>query len=75
MNVSPALLSLIEQGRHMPGKDLIVELAKLYGADADRWCGMVGTITPEAEQSLARVAKEDPQFFRSMVNRLGGSHG
>jgi transcriptional regulator with XRE-family HTH domain len=72
VGVSPALLSLTEQDKHVPPKELIVKLAQLLGGDADQWCGMAGKITPKAEAHLAKMAKDDPMFFRSMINRKGG---
>ena len=70
VGVSPTLLSFIEHGRQQPSKELVVKLATLLGADPDEWCGLLGKITPQAEKSLARLAREDPAFFRNMVNRL-----
>jgi transcriptional regulator with XRE-family HTH domain len=70
VKVSPSLLSLIEHGKQKPGKELIVKLALELDADADKWCGLAGMITPEAESRLADLAREDPMFFRGMVNRF-----
>jgi len=72
IGVSPALLSLVEQDKHVPPKELIVKLAHALNGDADRWCGLAGKITPKAEATLAEIAKNDPLFFRSMINRKRG---
>jgi len=68
--ISPALLSLIEHGKHVPDKALVVRLANLLNADSDYLCALIGQITPTAEKHLARIAEVDPSFFRSKVNRL-----
>jgi hypothetical protein len=65
-------LSLTEQDKHIPPKALIVRLAEVLNGDPDQWCGLIGKVTPEAEASLARTAKNDPMFFRSMLKRQGG---
>ena len=72
-DVSPALLSMIEHGKQRPSKELIVRLAVLLDGDADMWCGLAGLVTPDAENRLAALAKDDPMFFRNMVARLGRS--
>lgn len=69
--ISPALLSLIEQDKHVPSRDVIVRLANLLNGDPDRWCGLAGRVTPELEARLARLANEEPEFFRKLVNKLG----
>jgi len=69
IGASPALLSLIEQGKHVPPKELITKLAAALGGDADRWCGLVGVLTPDAEAALAKIAKDDPLYFRTMLKR------
>jgi transcriptional regulator with XRE-family HTH domain len=69
VGVSPALLSLTEQDKHVPPKELIVKLATVLGGDADHWCGLAGKVTPSVEKSLAKIAKDDPIFFRSMINK------
>jgi transcriptional regulator with XRE-family HTH domain len=68
--ISPALLSLIERDKHVPDKGLVVRLAALLNADGDYLCALVGRITPRAEEHLAQIARDDPEFFRTMVNRL-----
>ncbi len=68
--ISPALLSLIERDKHVPGMALVVRLAGLLNVDGDYLCALVGRITPAAEKHLAQIAREDPKFFRSMVDRL-----
>lgn len=70
-DVSPGLLSLIEQDKHTPPKELIVRLAQVLKGDADQWCGLVGKITPNAEATLAEVAKTQPIFFRKMLSKHG----
>ena len=70
VGVSPALLSLIENGLHRPSKELVVNLAVALDGDGDLWCGLLGEITPDAEKRLSSIARDDPAFFRSMVNRL-----
>lgn len=75
-DISAALLSLIETDKHVPPKEVIVRLAYLLDADVDRWCGLAGKITAEAEESLARLARENPEFyryFRTMIDRTGGA--
>jgi transcriptional regulator with XRE-family HTH domain len=71
VGVSPALLSLTEQDKHIPPKALIVRLAEVLKGDADQWCGLAGKVTPNAEATLAEVAKDNPIFFRSMLKRKG----
>lgn len=73
MQISASLLSLIEQGEHMPDSELITRLATALGQDADYWCGLAGTLTPCAERSLADLARRDPEFFRIMVERHRGA--
>jgi transcriptional regulator with XRE-family HTH domain len=72
VGVSPALLSLTEQDKHVPPMALIVLLAEVLKGDADRWCGLAGKMTPDAEATFARIAKDNPIFFRSMLKRHGG---
>ncbi len=71
VNVSPALLSLIERDKHQSSKEVVVRLAMALNSDADRWCALIGKITPDAENQLAKLAENDPVFFRNMVSRLG----
>lgn len=74
VDVSAALLSLIERGKHVPNRELVVRLAKALDADADRLCGMCGRITAEAEQSFAALARSRPEFFRyfrTLIDRTG----
>ena len=68
-NISPALLSLIERGKHRPSKEILARLAGLLDADPDQWCGLLGKLTPEAERCLAAFAKDDPRAFRRMMSR------
>lgn len=70
VKVSPSLLSLIEHGKQKPGKELIVELALALDANEDEWCGLAGMITPKAESCLADLAREEPMFFKGMINRF-----
>jgi len=72
MQISASLLSLIEQDEHVPPKELIVRIAMALGENADFWCGLAGKVTPEVEKSLARMARRDPQFFRTVLHRIGG---
>ena len=75
LDVSASLLSMIEQGKHVPSPSLIVKLAEIMGADADEWCALAGKITPEAEGALADLAREDPEgfrFLRKLVERRNG---
>ena len=71
VGVSAGLLSLTEQDKHVPPKELIVKLAAALGGDADRWCGLAGKVTPYVEAKLAEIAKDDPILFRSMIARKG----
>lgn len=73
VGVSPALLSLTEQGKHVPPNELIAKLAEALGGDADQWCGLAGKLTPKTEAKLAQIARNDPLFFRSMINRKRGT--
>lgn len=72
VGVSASLLSLLEQDAHVPPNELIVRIAGHLDGDPDLWCGLAGKITPDTEQRLARIAKGDPKFFRTMIERLGG---
>ena len=69
IGISAALLSLIEQGKHVPPKELIARLAQHLGGDPTQWCALAGQVTPDAERKLAQIAREDPIFFRSMLDR------
>ena len=74
LGVSASLLSMIEQGKHIPSRETIVGLAKLLEADADLWCAVAGRITPDAEAALAKVARQNPEgyrFLRTLVERNG----
>jgi transcriptional regulator with XRE-family HTH domain len=73
VGVSPGLLSLIEQNKHIPPKELIVTLAEVLNGDANGWCALIGKITPDAEAAFAQVAKDRPIFFRKMVEKHGGT--
>jgi transcriptional regulator with XRE-family HTH domain len=73
IGISAALLSLIEQGKHVPPKELIVRLAEHLGGDATQWCAIAGQVTPEAERKLAQIARQDPMFFRAMLHRRRGA--
>lgn len=64
LDVSPALLSLIEQGKQDPSRDLVEKLAAKLGGDADGWCALIGRVRPELESRLAELAKTDPDRFR-----------
>lgn len=69
VNVSASLLSLIENDRHMPDKELVCRMASQLGEDADRWCAAIGKITPTAEKSIAKLVMEDPVVFRRLVGK------
>ena len=71
LKVSPSLLSLIEHDKQKPSKELVVAIASALDSDPDKWCGLAGMITPEAESHFADLAREDPMFFRNMVKRIG----
>jgi len=72
IGVSPGLLSIIEQDKHIPPTELIVRLAGALGGDADQWCSLIGKVTPKAEAAFSKIAKDDPMFFRSMLKKRGG---
>jgi len=69
VGISAALLSLIEQEKHVPPKEVIVRLAEHLGADSTEWCAAAGQITPDAERKLARLARDEPLYFRKMLDR------
>jgi len=68
LDVSPAVLSLIERDRRAPSRDLLIRLARELNADEHHWLGLADTISPEVEQSLARLARTEPHFFRRLAN-------
>ena len=70
IGVSASLLSMIEQGKHVPSPKMIVKLAQLLGADPDGWCALAGRVTPEAEAALAELAREDPEGYRFLRTRV-----
>ncbi len=73
--ISPSLLSLVVQDKHVPSRKVIVALATTLNSDRDHWCGLAGRISPEAEATLAKIASEQPEFFRNlkgMIERAGG---
>ena len=77
IGVSASLLSLVEQNKHVPSREVIEALARVLGGDPDKWCGLAGRITPAAEASLAKLAMEKPEFFRflrGMVEQSGGTY-
>lgn len=65
--VSTGLLSLIEQGKHVPPRPVIARLAHVLDGDADEWCALIGRITPEAESWFAKLASEKPELYRNML--------
>jgi transcriptional regulator with XRE-family HTH domain len=69
--ISAGLLSLVERNLHVPSADIIQRLAKCLGGDPDQWCGFAGTISAEAREHLARIAAEEPIFFRKLIGRKG----
>ena len=72
LEVSAALLSMIERRNHIPKSELIVRLAKVLDGDADYWCSLAGRVTPAAEKTFAELAREDPEtyrFFRTLAGR------
>jgi transcriptional regulator with XRE-family HTH domain len=73
LKISPAFQTLIETDRSSPDAGLIARIAKELDLDADGLCGLAGKISRETTEKLARVARQDPKFFRTMVNRMGGT--
>ena len=73
LGISPALQTLIETDRNVPDSELITRIAKELRLDADELCAIAGKITQEMTEKLARIARKDPKFFRTMVNRIGGT--
>lgn len=73
LRISSGLLSLIEQGKHIPPKKLIVAVAEHLGASPDDWCALAGKLAPKVEASLARIAREQPHYFRTLLSRIGES--
>lgn len=74
--VSPGLLSMIEQDKHAPTRELISRLADLLEGDVEQWCGLAGKVTPETESAMARLARTNPDFLRTlraMIQQHGGS--
>jgi transcriptional regulator with XRE-family HTH domain len=69
LGISASLLSLIEQDKHVPPKQLIAKLADYLRGEADLWCALAGQLSPETEASFAKIARDDPIFFRQMLNR------
>lgn len=72
LNVSAALLSMIERKNHKPKTELIVRLAKVLDGDEDFWCSLAGRVTPAAEKTFAELAREDPEtyrYFRTLAGR------
>ena len=72
VDVSAALLSMIENNNHQPKRKLIVELAEVLDGDADYWCSLAGRVTPESEKTFAELAREDPdayRYFRTLAGR------
>jgi len=72
VDISPALLSLIEQGKHVPPREVVIRLALHLRADPDQWCGLAGRISDEAESSFARLAAEKPEYFRFLRSLVSG---
>lgn len=71
--ITAGLLSLIERDKYKPSPEIITRLARALGGDTDQWCGLAGTISPDAKERLARIAAEKPRFFRQLLERTGGS--
>lgn len=72
MGISASLLSLIEQDAHHPTTELVQRMARSLGADADHWCSLIGKLAPDTEERLAKLAKKDPKFFRTLIGRATG---
>ena len=70
LSISSGLLSLIEQDKHVPPKKLIVAIAKHLGASPDDWCALAGKLAPRVEASLAKIARERPHYFRTLLNEI-----
>ena len=70
VDISAALLSLIERDKHRPPSRVITRLAGALGGDADQWCGLAGRIAPDIEANLAGLAKEDPESYRLFLRTL-----
>lgn len=71
VDCSPALLSLIEHGKHTPAPVLIVRLALALGENKDEWCGLAGRVAPDIEAALAKIATKEPSRYRTALWILG----
>lgn len=67
VEVSPAVLSLLERDRRPPSRDLLIRLARELDTDEHHWLGMANTISPELEKRLANLARTEPHFFRRLA--------
>jgi transcriptional regulator with XRE-family HTH domain len=72
IGVSASLLSLIEQDKQVPQKELLVLITTKLGLDVDEMFSKIGKITPSAEASFAKVASDDPIYFRQLLSRTRG---
>lgn len=68
--LSAALLSMIEQDDHTPPKQTIEAIARALSADVDLWCGLAGTVSSESERTFAKLAAEDPLYFRRLRSKV-----
>lgn len=75
VGVSPALLSLIEQNKHVPQADLVCKLATVLGSNPDAWCAMIGRLNPAVESRLVDLARNDPKAFHLFRTRLSNGSG
>ena len=73
LGISAAFQTLIEQDRNIPTSELIERTSKELELDANELCGLVGKLTPDVERTLSKVARTDPKFFRTLVERIGGA--
>lgn len=75
VDVSPALLSLIEQDKHVPQAELVCKLAAVFGSNPDAWCAMIGRLDPGVESQLVDIARNDPKAFHLFRTRLSNGSG
>jgi transcriptional regulator with XRE-family HTH domain len=72
LGISPAFQTLIEQDRSMPDAQLIQRIARELELDPDQLCGLAGKLTPQVQKKLSQLARGDPKYFRSMLNKMAG---
>jgi transcriptional regulator with XRE-family HTH domain len=73
IGVSPALETQIEKDRTVPSGEVIQRIAAALELDEDALCGLAGKLTASAQRIFSRVARSDPKFFRTMLDRIGGA--